>query len=93
MASLRKAINAKCKECIYDPYEKGSWRQQAKGCTSTMCPLYPVRPTPIVENPPKKAKKNALKDHIPCRSFPGHELSVLSQELGGNLGKFGGHES
>lgn len=33
-----------CKECIYDPTEKGSWRQQVENCHMTKCPLYPVRP-------------------------------------------------
>lgn len=41
---LRKAINSKCKECIYDPGQKGSWRGQVAQCTSKNCPLYPVRP-------------------------------------------------
>jgi hypothetical protein len=40
--SLRKAINAKCKECIYDPIGgNGTWRQQVEQCTSFNCPLYP----------------------------------------------------
>lgn len=44
--SLRAAINAKCKECIYDPISGfGTWRQQVEACTSPTCPLYPVRPT------------------------------------------------
>lgn len=43
--SLRAAINAKCRECIYDPLSgKGTWRQQVEACTSYGCPLYPVRP-------------------------------------------------
>lgn len=43
--SLRAAINAKCKDCIYDPKSGfGTWRQQVEGCTSVRCPLYPVRP-------------------------------------------------
>lgn len=44
--SMRQAINAKCKDCIYDPEEGGgTWRQQVEACTITDCPLYPVRPT------------------------------------------------
>lgn len=40
-----KAINAKCRECIYDPVSgTGNWRQQVEACTSTSCPLYVVRP-------------------------------------------------
>jgi hypothetical protein len=45
--SLRKAINDKCKECLYDPLSGGgTWRQQIAACTSPGCPLYPVRPLP-----------------------------------------------
>ena len=43
--SLRAAINAKCKDCIYDPKSGlGTWRQQVEGCTCRNCPLWPVRP-------------------------------------------------
>jgi hypothetical protein len=47
--SLRKAINAKCKECIYDPLGgTGTWKKQVVECTSKSCPLWPYRPTPRV---------------------------------------------
>lgn len=42
--SLRKAINDKCRECIYDERGGGTWRQQVEACTAFKCPLYPVRP-------------------------------------------------
>jgi hypothetical protein len=43
--SMRKAINDKCKECIYDVVSgPGTWRQQVEACTSRSCPLYAVRP-------------------------------------------------
>lgn len=43
--SLRKAINEKCKECIYDPDGgRGTWRQQVEACTAPWCPLFKVRP-------------------------------------------------
>ena len=42
--SLRATIDAKCKECIYDPHEMGAWRMQVEACTSPDCPLYAVRP-------------------------------------------------
>ena len=42
--SLRKAINAKCKDCIFDPMEPGNWRQQVTACTSNDCALHSVRP-------------------------------------------------
>jgi hypothetical protein len=41
---LRGKINAKCCECIYDPYQAGTWRKQVQECTSPACPLYPIRP-------------------------------------------------
>jgi len=44
--SLRKAINEKCKDCIYDPLAGGTWLKQVELCTCSDCPLYPVRPTP-----------------------------------------------
>ena len=47
MMSLRNAINTKCKECIYDPHERRSWRQEVEKCTSTSCFLYEYRPLPI----------------------------------------------
>ncbi|RLW63586.1 MAG: hypothetical protein B6D73_15210 [gamma proteobacterium symbiont of Stewartia floridana] len=42
---LRGKINAKCVECIYDPYQSGTWRKQIENCTAPACPLYEVRPT------------------------------------------------
>lgn len=43
-AGLRGKINAKCCECIYDPYSTGTWREQVQACTSKDCPLFSVRP-------------------------------------------------
>ena len=43
--SMRKAINEKCKDCIYDPESGlGTWRQQISDCTMPDCALYPYRP-------------------------------------------------
>ena len=45
MVSLRKSINAMCRECIYDSNGGGgTWRQQVEACTSPKCPLFAVRP-------------------------------------------------
>lgn len=44
MNSLRERINEKCKDCIYDPYGKGTWVAQVAQCTSASCPLFDVRP-------------------------------------------------
>jgi hypothetical protein len=44
---LRQAINAKCKQCVFDQIGgTGTWRQQTAACTSKSCPLYNVRPRP-----------------------------------------------
>ena len=42
--SLRKAINAKCKDCSHDPLDTGTWLKQVEDCTAVDCPLFPVRP-------------------------------------------------
>lgn len=42
--SLRAAIDAKCKSCIYDPGARGNWREQVSACSSANCPLHPLRP-------------------------------------------------
>ncbi len=45
--SLRGAINAMCRNCIYDDTPRanlGTWREQTEACTVTKCPLYAVRP-------------------------------------------------
>jgi hypothetical protein len=47
MASLKQAISQKCKDCTYDPAEKGSWREQVEACTVTSCALHPVRPMTV----------------------------------------------
>jgi hypothetical protein len=44
---LRIAIDSHCADCIYDPIQVGTWRQQVEKCTSPKCALYCVRPTPI----------------------------------------------
>ena len=43
--SLRKAINAMCKSCVYDIKASGTWRQQVLLCSVKKCDLYEVRPT------------------------------------------------
>ncbi len=40
---LRSKIDAKCCECIYDPYQEGTWRIQVDNCTSMTCPLFSKR--------------------------------------------------
>lgn len=41
---FRGRINAKCIDCIYDPEDVGTWRQQVEACRCDDCPLHPIRP-------------------------------------------------
>ena len=40
----QQAINAKCKDCIYDPEDVGTWRQQVERCELADCSLWQYRP-------------------------------------------------
>jgi len=64
--SLRDAINAKCKSCIYDPHAPGTWRQQVHACDNTGCPLHDVRPR--AEKPLTRSAleryHNCVPDHV-----------------------------
>jgi hypothetical protein len=40
----QQAINAKCKDCIYDKCAPGNWRQQVTACTIRSCSLWEYRP-------------------------------------------------
>lgn len=55
--SLRAAINAHCRACIYDPQSGlGTWREQVAQCSVVRCGLWPVRPGPRkgpLANPPR----------------------------------------
>ena len=47
MASLKKCVEAKCKDCTYDHAAPGTWREQVEQCTVTRCPLWVVRPMTV----------------------------------------------
>ena len=47
MASLKKCIEAKCKDCTYDEKAPGTWREQVELCRVTKCALWPVRPVTV----------------------------------------------
>ena len=63
--SLRTAIDAMCRECIYDPGSgNGGWREQVRACSSSNCPLHPVRPSPVraikTGQEPRRVSRGAL---------------------------------
>jgi hypothetical protein len=45
--SRTKAINEKCKDCIYDHAAPGTWREQVELCTSQSCALWQHRPITV----------------------------------------------
>lgn len=46
----QQAINANCKDCLYDKAEQGTWRMQVEACTIKTCPFYSYRPLPNLSN-------------------------------------------
>ena len=68
--SLRGAINAKCRDCIYDPKSgMGTWRQQVAACTVYACPLWQVRPV-----------ADAMPDGSPSPTTPEASRAWMAQE-------------
>jgi hypothetical protein len=80
--SLRAAIDAKCKSCIYDPRSgRGAWREQVAGCSSSSCPLHPVRPLPVkARNPAAEAQSRGPL----VIAAAGHEEAILARKIGRN---------
>lgn len=73
MASLKKCIEEKCKDCTYDHAAPGTWREQVELCRVTVCALWPVRPLTIdtiVKN--RKAKSGVDIDAL-VASLPDDE--------------------
>lgn len=69
------AINANCKDCLYDPCEPGTWREQIEACTAygsgghSKCALYDFRPRPTTRKTPSGNTEKAVI------SEPGDEFS------------------
>ena len=40
----QRTIDAKCRECTYDPLDDGTWRQQVQRCEIIDCALWKFRP-------------------------------------------------
>jgi hypothetical protein len=60
-----EAIAAKCKECIYDPEEDGTWRRQVKACAIESCALHPYRPMPYkVRNHAVQPEYKTIRDAV-----------------------------
>ncbi len=55
--SMRAAINAKCRDCIYDSSSAGTWRQQVEACTMPDCALFLYRPVSEANSLQNKEKQ------------------------------------
>lgn len=79
--SRARAINAFCKQCIYDPVGgTGNWRQQVEACTVTRCPLYAYRPVsrPKEDDPvPIQGVQGEVLSEDECGPIPAHYGSRL----------------
>ena len=58
----QQAIDAKCRECIFDDLADGTWRMQVEQCELTACALYPYRPKSR-SNAPSKADSAPVQPH------------------------------
>ena len=83
--SLRSAVNAMCKSCIYDPGSgDGAWRQQVQSCSSSNCPLHLVRPMPVKT---RKTLRIALPVGLgtPTAAGPASALPVSAMGLNDDI--------
>ena len=79
---MRQAINAKCKECIFDSRASGKWRQQTEACRIESCPLHPYRPLATGRAKAVKAVKSAtFADDPPEGKGTGILARITSQSL------------
>lgn len=54
------AIRAMCRDCIFDPCDGGTPRQQVEACTSPECPLFDfrLRALPTASRPTEVSRSN-----------------------------------
>jgi len=58
----QQAIEAKCKDCIYDELDDGTWRQQVERCELVECSLWEYRPQSRSKKP-DMARSAAVQAH------------------------------
>ena len=59
--SLRQSVNDACKQCVYDPFAAGTWKQQVTLCSFFSCPLWKVRPRTASTIPEKVLRFYGVK--------------------------------
>ncbi len=70
----QQAIEAMCRDCIYDELDEGTWRMQVERCALTDCPLYQYRPV-------SRSKSNDKADGASVQQH----YDPIAVEVGGNL--------
>ena len=83
--SLRSAINAKCHDCTVDPLDRGTAAQQIACCTSTDCPLHPVRPVTTIKIP----QRLLALWHISADQLCDRASLLVEKELSPVEGRYG----
>lgn len=73
--ALRPAINNACRDCIFDPYQEGTWRRQVELCTNPNCALFSVRPRPIATLHSGKSKSLILSPEFGLKGPVSEQLS------------------
>jgi len=68
--SLRKMVDAKCRDCTWDSAAKGTWRQQVTLCSAYDCQLWSRRPVT------KRPIPDSVFDYY---SVPAHEQEELKR--------------
>lgn len=63
--SRKQAIEQMCKQCIYDPGQSGTWRQQTEACVSSPCPLFKYRPRARKIDTPRDQSRGGSKESEP----------------------------
>jgi len=80
----QEAIDAKCKDCIFDPAEQGTWRQQVKACDIESCALHQYRPKPYKpRKQPVQPEYKTIRDAVRVGSR--FNPTPLNQPDGGDL--------
>jgi len=59
ITTRKQAIDENCKDCVYDPSNGGTWRQQVEDCTIPSCSLFAFRPVTLELIEERKREKMA----------------------------------
>jgi len=80
----KQAINEKCRDCVYDPANGGSWRQQVTLCPCDDCAVWPWRPVSGSDLPEPLLDQYGVKD-AEKPHFRGPNRDFFSKPYSGEL--------